>query len=58
MALFTEWDYDAFVTDRESELIELEADLRRPAVVRAVDRRTEISWFGSRTIWPFFANAP
>jgi len=29
LALFTAWDYHAFVTDRDGELIEIEADHRR-----------------------------
>jgi hypothetical protein len=33
LALFTEWDYHAFVTDRDGEMLELEADHRRHAVV-------------------------
>lgn len=33
LALFTEWDYHAFVTDREGELVEIEANHRRHAVV-------------------------
>jgi hypothetical protein len=33
LALFTEWDYHAMVTDREGDLHEVEADHRRHAVV-------------------------
>lgn len=33
LALFTAWDYHAFVTDRSGELVEVEADHRRHAVV-------------------------
>jgi hypothetical protein len=33
LALFTAWDYHAFVTDRPGELVEIEADHRRHAVV-------------------------
>ncbi len=33
LALFTMWDYHAFVTDRAGEMLELEADHRRHAVV-------------------------
>ena len=33
LALFTDWDYHAMVTDRPGEMLELEADHRRHAVV-------------------------
>jgi hypothetical protein len=33
LALFTAWDYHAFVTDRTGELVEIEADHRRHAIV-------------------------
>jgi hypothetical protein len=33
LALFTAWDYHAFVTDRDGDLLEIEADHRRHAVV-------------------------
>jgi hypothetical protein len=33
LALFTRWDYHAFVTDRDGELVEVEADHRRHAIV-------------------------
>jgi hypothetical protein len=33
LALFTDWDYHAFVTDRLGETLELEADHRRHAIV-------------------------
>jgi hypothetical protein len=33
LALFTTWDYHAFVTDRDGALVELEADHRRHAIV-------------------------
>jgi hypothetical protein len=33
LALSTAWDYHAFVTDRPGELVEIEADHRRHAVV-------------------------
>ncbi len=33
LALFTTWDYHAFVTDRDGDVLELEADHRRHAVV-------------------------
>ena len=33
LALFTAWDFHAFVTDRDGEVLELEADHRRHAVV-------------------------
>jgi hypothetical protein len=36
LALFTMWDYHALVTDRDGEVLELEADHRRHAVVEQV----------------------
>ncbi len=33
LALFTAWDYHAFVTDRDGDVLEIEADHRRHAVV-------------------------
>jgi hypothetical protein len=33
LALFTAWDYHAFVTDRTGDLLEIEADHRRHAIV-------------------------
>lgn len=33
LALFTAWDYHAFVTDRPGELVEIEADHRRHAII-------------------------
>ena len=33
LALFTTWDYHAFVTDRTGDLVEVEADHRRHAIV-------------------------
>lgn len=33
LALFTTWDYHAFVTDRTGDLLEIEADHRRHAIV-------------------------
>jgi hypothetical protein len=33
LALFTTWDYHAFVTDRPGELVQVEADHRRHAIV-------------------------
>jgi hypothetical protein len=33
LALFTTWDYHAFVTDRDGEMLALEADHRRHAVI-------------------------
>lgn len=36
LALFTTWDYHAFVTDRDGELAVIEADHRRHAVVEQV----------------------
>jgi hypothetical protein len=33
LALFTDWDFHAMVTDRDGDLLEVEADHRRHAVV-------------------------
>jgi hypothetical protein len=33
LALFTAWDYHAFVTDRDGDVLEIEADHRRHAAV-------------------------
>ncbi len=33
LALFTTWDYHAFVTDRTGDMLEIEADHRRHAIV-------------------------
>ena len=33
LAMFTTWDYNAFVTNRDSDFLELEADHRRHAIV-------------------------
>jgi hypothetical protein len=33
LALFTAWDYHAFVTDRTGDMLEIEADHRRHAIV-------------------------
>ena len=33
LALFTTWDYHAFVTNRDGEFLEIEADHRRHAIV-------------------------
>jgi hypothetical protein len=38
LALFTEYDYHAFITDREGDMLELEADHRRHAVIEDVVR--------------------
>jgi Transposase DDE domain group 1 len=38
LALFTTWDYHAFITDREGDTLELEADHRRHAEVENVIR--------------------
>ena len=36
LALFTTWDYHGFVTDRDGDLLDLEADHRRHAIVEQV----------------------
>ena len=57
LALFTNWDYHAMVTDRDGELVEVEADHRRHGSGRAVDRRAEIRRAGPPALRKFMANA-
>lgn len=57
LALFTTWDYHAFVTDREGELVELEADHRRHAVVEQVIAELKSAGLAHLPSGKFAANA-
>ena len=56
LALFTTWDYHAFVTNRPGDVLEIEADHRRHAVVEQTDRRAQERRPGApavgRSSWP------
>ena len=57
LALFTDWDYHAFVTDRPGDTFELEADHRRHAVVeQSIAELKSAGWAHAPSGW-FFANA-
>ena len=57
LALFTAWDYHAFVTDREGELVEIEADHRRHAVVEQVIAELKSAGLAHLPSGKFMANA-
>jgi hypothetical protein len=57
LALFTEWDYHAFVTDRDGELVEIEADHRRHAVVEQSIAELKSAGWAHAPSGRFFANA-
>lgn len=57
LALFTEWDYHAFVTDRTGELVEIEADHRRHAVVEQSIAELKSAGWCHAPSGRFFANA-
>ena len=57
LALFTSWDYHAFVTDRPGELAELEADHRRHAVVECTIADLKSAGLAHLPSGRFFANA-
>lgn len=55
LALFTAWDYHAFVTDRPGDLLELEADHRRHAIVEQSITQLKsagLAHLPSVTSWP------
>jgi hypothetical protein len=55
LALFTAWDYHAFVTDRDLPLAEVEADHRRHAIVEqtiAELKSAGLAHLPSATSWP------
>ena len=63
LALFTDWDYHAFVTDRTLPLAEVEADHRRHAIVeqsRASPSSRAPAWRTCRpaTSWPTPPRSP
>jgi hypothetical protein len=55
LALFTTWDYHAFVTDRDGDVLEIEADHRRHAVVKqsiAELKSAGLAHMPSAASWP------
>lgn len=57
LALFTDWDYHAFVTDRPGDTLELEADHRRHAVVEQSIAELKSAGWAHAPSGRFFANA-
>jgi hypothetical protein len=57
LALFTEWDYHAFVTDRPGDTLEIEADHRRHAVVEQSIAELKSAGWAHAPSGRFFANA-
>jgi hypothetical protein len=57
LALFTAWDYHAFVTDRDLPLAELEADHRRHAVVEQTIAELKSAGLAHLPSGHFMANA-
>jgi hypothetical protein len=57
LALFTAWDYHAFVTDRDLPLAELEADHRRHAVVEQTIAELKSAGLAHLPSGSFMANA-
>jgi DDE family transposase len=57
LALFTAWDYHAMVTDRAGEMLELEADHRRHAVVEQSIAELKSAGLAHLPSGKFFANA-
>jgi hypothetical protein len=57
LALFTAWDYHAFVTDRELPLVEVEADHRRHAVVEQTIAELKSAGLAHLPSGNFMANA-
>jgi hypothetical protein len=57
LALFTAWGYHAMVTDRPGELVELEADHRRHAVVEQTIAELKAAGLAHLPSGIFFANA-
>jgi hypothetical protein len=57
LALFTAWDYHALVTDRPGELVEIEADHRRHAVVEQVIAELKSAGLAHLPSGRFMANA-
>jgi hypothetical protein len=57
LALFTAWDYHAFVTDRDGDVLELEADHRRHAVVEQTIAELKSAGLKHMPSGKFMANA-
>jgi hypothetical protein len=57
LALFTAWDYHAFITDRDLPLAELEADHRRHAVVEQTIAELKSAGLAHLPSGSFMANA-
>src|SRR3954454_8079324 len=57
LALFTAWDYHAFVTDRDLPLVEVEADHRRHAVVEQTIAELKSAGLAHLPSGRFMANA-
>jgi hypothetical protein len=57
LALFTDWDYHAMVTDRPDDLVEVEADHRRHAVVEQSIAELKSAGLAHLPSGKFFANA-
>lgn len=57
LALFTAWDYHAFVTDRDGDVLEVEADHRRHAVVEQVIAQLKSAGLAHMPSGNFMANA-
>jgi hypothetical protein len=57
LALFTTWDYHAFVTDRDGDVLELEADHRRHAVVEQAIAELKSAGLAHLPSGNFMANA-
>jgi len=57
LALFTAWDYHAMVTDRDGELLELEADHRRHAIVEQSIAELKSAGLAHLPSGKFMANA-
>jgi hypothetical protein len=57
LALFTTWDYHAFVTDRTGNLLELEADHRRHAIVEQTIAELKSAGLAHLPSGNFMANA-
>ena len=57
LALFTAWDYHAFVTDRPGELVEIEADHRRHAIVEQTIAELKSAGLAHLPSGRFMANA-
>jgi hypothetical protein len=57
LALFTTWDYHAFVTDRDPPLAELEADHRRHAIVEQTIAKLKSAGLADLPSGNFMVNA-